>query len=418
MKLKIKTLSKKTLEVDCDEKITIEELKKQLSEKHGQGPAENIHLILKGKILPATRTVADLGLDAKKFIVLYKKPSRKKGVPGGPARTTATAPASSSQSSGTSPATTTPSASTATTTPTTPTPAPSAATTENKSTTTPTSSSNSDSKASATVSSASSDLVLGEKYNETVVGLMQMTGKSHEHVVMALRASFNNPNRAADLLFSGASMQSLAQMAAQMGGGGSSSGGSSGASGGASEGSSSGGGSGGGAVSPQLAQMLQGLQNSPQAGQLRQMFQQNPQAAVQFLQTIARDNPQLMQLIGQNREAFLQAIMGGGGGGGSSAAGPTGGSGGGPPGTMTVSLTLEEKEGLDNLVNMLGYSRDQVIRAFLICDRNIEYTANYLMNNESRQGMEGVEFTDGSNAGGGGSGETEEKKDEESKKPE
>eukprot|EP00954_Amorphochlora_amoebiformis_P020710 1341283-Amorphochlora_amoeboformis.AAC.1 len=43
---------------------------------------------------------------------------------------------------------------------------------------------------------------------------------------------------------------------------------------------------------------------------------------------------------------------------------------------------------------MLGYSRDQVIRAFIHCDRNIELTANYLMTYEQpgATGMQGVEF--------------------------
>eukprot|EP00467_Chlorarachnion_reptans_P015625 CAMPEP_0114519112 /NCGR_PEP_ID=MMETSP0109-20121206/18821_1 /TAXON_ID=29199 /ORGANISM="Chlorarachnion reptans, Strain CCCM449" /LENGTH=399 /DNA_ID=CAMNT_0001699813 /DNA_START=74 /DNA_END=1273 /DNA_ORIENTATION=- len=382
--INIKTLKRQKFTIEIDGKSTILELKKKIVETQKIGPVEDLNLIMKGKILPDSRDID--GLNIKGFLVLYKKPQKKKKVEAAssstptatpapvPAPAPAPAPAANTQSSGNTPA---PASSTSVSTETK---APTRAPTSSE-----------DAKASGVVSSASSGLVLGEQYNETVASLMGMTGRTNEEVVMALRASFNNPNRAAGLLLEGKSLQELSAMASQMGGGGSS--GSSGSGGGGAPQPSSGGTPqpSGGSGPPQNVQaMLQNLQNSPQAAQLRQLFQSNPQAAAGFLQNLAQTNPQLMQLINQNREGFLQAIMGSGGGGG-------GGGGGAPPGTMTITLTQEEKAGLDNLVMMLPYSRDQIIRAFIQCDRNLELTANYLMTYETPSGMEGVESTGQSN---------------------
>ena len=51
---------------------------------------------------------------------------------------------------------------------------------------------------------------------------------------------------------------------------------------------------------------------------------------------------------------------------------------GDPPGV--VSVTQEEKDAIDRLTSM-GFSRQRAIEAFLICDRNEEYAANYLFEN-------------------------------------
>uniref|UniRef100_A0A7S3ZG64 UV excision repair protein RAD23 n=1 Tax=Lotharella globosa TaxID=91324 RepID=A0A7S3ZG64_9EUKA len=85
-----------------------------------------------------------------------------------------------------------------------------------------------------------------------------------------------------------------------------------------------------------------------------------------------------------------------------------------PPGTTTIAISQEEKAGIDNLSSMLNMSRDQVVRAWIRCDRNLEWTANYLMQYESggQQGMEVSSPPAAAPSGGASEMKTEENKEE------
>lgn len=50
----------------------------------------------------------------------------------------------------------------------------------------------------------------------------------------------------------------------------------------------------------------------------------------------------------------------------------------GPGGSVGITVTPEEKGILDRLEGM-GYPRQKVLEAFLLCDRNEAAAANYLM---------------------------------------
>ncbi|EPY53938.1 Rad23 Rhp23 [Schizosaccharomyces cryophilus OY26] len=108
------------------------------------------------------------------------------------------------------------------------------------------------------------------------------------------------------------------------------------------------------------------LRNIPQFQQLRQIVQQNPQMLETILQQIGQGDPALAQAITQNPEAFLQLLAEGGDG-----ESPF------PSGGIQIEVTPEESQAIDRL-SQLGFDRNIVIQAYLACDKNEELAANYL----------------------------------------
>ena len=138
----------------------------------------------------------------------------------------------------------------------------------------------------------------------------------------------------------------LFEAAAQAGQRGSG-GGRSGGSGSSSGGSGSGGGAGGSAAAAAVAAGAGGggglgtldfLRNNPQFQQLRQVVQQQPHMLEPILQQVGAGNPQLAQLIGQNREQFLQLLSED-----VDDDAPL------PPGTQAISVTEEEREAIERV---------------------------------------------------------------------
>ena len=214
---------------------------------------------------------------------------------------------------------------------------------------------------------------------EATIGQLMDMGFEREMVVRALRAAFNNPDRAVEYLFSGipetedsqppqpaataapgaqqpAAPQSTGPNAAPLNLF-----------------------PPGGVPQPQEQTdpgALDFLRNNPQFRALRQMVRQNPDILPPMLQELGRHNPQLLQQINANQTEFVRLINEPIEGeedllGQMAAAG--GGEG-------VLQVTQEESEAIERLQSM-GFDRNRVIEAFFACDKNENLAANYLLNN-------------------------------------
>eukprot|EP00919_Chromeraceae_sp_WS-2016_P002416 GHVR01005852.1.p3 GENE.GHVR01005852.1~~GHVR01005852.1.p3 ORF type:complete len:102 (+),score=11.08 GHVR01005852.1:1858-2163(+) len=100
-------------------------------------------------------------------------------------------------------------------------------------------------------------------------------GFTREKCIQALRAAFNNEDRAVEYLINGIPEKPQQQIpTGEMG-----------------------------------AQVLAGLVNNPQFVQIRNLIRSNPAALQPVLQQIAQTSPQLYNLISQNPEAFERLIL-------------------------------------------------------------------------------------------------------------
>ncbi|XP_078115642.1 RAD23 homolog A, nucleotide excision repair protein b isoform X3 [Sander vitreus] len=228
---------------------------------------------------------------------------------------------------------------------------------------------------------AASILVTGPAYENLVSEIMCM-GYEREQVVAALRASYNNPDRAVEYLLMGipaeasdlpppepvrhsapanppapATQEPLQPPAALNTGLVS-----------ASQPSPA----RGGPVSTENP--LEFLRNQPQFQQMRQIIQQNPALLPALLQQLGRDNPQLLQQITRHQERFVQMLN-------EPRSGETEGDGAeaqGSPPTNYIQVTPQEKEAIERL-KALGFPEGLVIQAYFACEKNENLAANFLL---------------------------------------
>jgi len=244
---------------------------------------------------------------------------------------------------------------------------------------------------------AESALIVGDDYNRMVQNIMDM-GYPRDQVESALRASFNNPDRAVEYLLNGIPDQPVA------GGGGQ----------GRDEAalefllggrdqseaalSMEGEGDEGEDLVPGGDDPLAFLRSQPQFAQMRQVVQQNPALLNAILQQIGQTNPALLQMISQNQDAFFRMLTEPGGGVGTNpAVSTTSGraateaprSGGGvgdaqegeggdyfAPGVIHV--TPQDKEAIERL-KALGFPEHLVVQAYFACEKNENLAANFLL---------------------------------------
>ncbi|CAN1851643.1 Ubiquitin receptor RAD23c [Linum perenne] len=235
---------------------------------------------------------------------------------------------------------------------------------------------------------AASNLVAGTNLEGTVQQIIDMGGGiwDKETVIRALRAAYNNPERAVEYLYSGIPEQAeAAPVPAPVTG------------------------QPANPAAPQATQAavpaaippagpnanpldlfpqglptaaaaggagagnLDFLRNSQQFQALRAMVQANPQILQPMLQELGKQNPNLMRLIQDHQADFLRLINepveGGEEGilGQLAAAMP-----------QSVTVTAEEREALDRLEAM-GFDPQIVLEVFFACNKNEELAANYLL---------------------------------------
>uniref|UniRef100_A0A2I3HFT4 UV excision repair protein RAD23 n=1 Tax=Nomascus leucogenys TaxID=61853 RepID=A0A2I3HFT4_NOMLE len=390
MQVTLKTLQQLTFWIDIDPDETVKALKEKIESEKGKDafPVAGQKLIYAGKILNDDTALKEYKIDEKNFVVVMVTKPKAVSTPA-PATTQQSAPAS----------TTAVTSSTATTVAQAPTPVPALAPTSTPASITPASvtASSEPAPASATkqekpaekpaetpvaTSPTATDrkfflkILTGQSYENMVTEIMSM-GYEREQVIAALRASFNNPDRAVEYLLMGIPGDRESQavvdppQAASTGAPQSSAVAAAAATTTATTTTTSSGG-----------HPLEFLRNQPQFQQMRQIIQQNPSLLPALLQQIGRENPQLLQQISQHQEHFIQMLnepvqeaggQGGGGGGGSGGIAEAG------SGHMNyIQVTPQEKEAIERL-KALGFPEGLVIQAYFACEKNENLAANFLL---------------------------------------
>ncbi|EGS20737.1 putative excision repair protein [Thermochaetoides thermophila DSM 1495] len=363
MKITIKDLKQNKFTVEAEPTDLISTVKQKIADSQGWDPKSQ-KLIYSGKILKDEDTVESYKIEEKGFVVcVVQKPKAEPK----------SAPAAGS-SSAAAPATPAPAQTSTPAAPAAPAPAAAPAPTAAAAPATPT-----PTRTDPEAFRDPNSLAIGAARAEAIAN-MEAMGFERSQIDIAMRAAFNNPERAVEYLLNGIPphLQQEAQpsrspagasaapsaapaapeddnvnlfdLAAQQG-----------------RGSGSRGASGAGAAAQQQGLgNLEWLRHNSQFQQLRQVVQQQPQMLEPILQTLSASNPQLAHVIATNPDQFLELLSETG-----DDDAPL------PPGAHQISVTEEERDAIERLVR-LGFTQDQAIQAYFACDKNEELAANFL----------------------------------------
>ncbi|KAM4719519.1 UV excision repair protein RAD23 homolog B [Anableps anableps] len=383
MLITLKTLQQQTFKIDIDEEETVRTLKERIEKEKGKDifSVAGQKLIYAGKILSDETPLKDYNIDEKNFVVvMVTKPKATSAV----TQTSSTASAPSTTTPAAPPAASSspekPAEPTSTEKPEAKPEERPPSTSEPSSTSSGSSGSSETSPSSNLFNEAVSTLVTGSSY-DAMVNEMMLLGFGREEVVAALRASFNNPDRAVEYLLSGVATRDQGPAPGPDATVPPASGAPAAPSGGVNAPANTG-------SSPSAAagtNPLSFLRNQPQFQVMRQLIQQNPALLPTLLQEIGRENPELLQEISSHQEQFIQMlnepnpdpVPAGGGGGAGGAAGMGGGTPGGGQ-TSYIQVTPQEKEAIERL-KALGFPEGLVIQAYFACDKNENLAANFLL---------------------------------------
>ncbi|GLT34467.1 hypothetical protein SLA2020_089780 [Shorea laevis] len=375
MKIFVKTLKGSHFDIEVKPEDKVADVKKKIETVQGADvyPAAQQMLIHQGKVLADNTTLEENKVAENNFIVIMLSKNKSSS---GSSSTASIAPTAKAPQASSSPAALAPASSAPVATP-----APAASVAVSASVTSTSAGSEAD-----VYGQAASNLVAGSNLEGAIQQILDMGGGTWDRdtVVRALRAAYNNPERAVEYLYSGipeeAELPPVArppvsvpptnppvqpQQPAQpvppstgpnanpldlfpqglpnMG---------SGAAG---------------------AGSLDFLRNSQQFQALRSMVQANPQILQPMLQELGKQNPNLMRLIQEHQADFLHLINEPVEGGEGNILGQLADA---MPQTLTV--TPEEREAIERLEAM-GFDRATVLQVFFACNKNEELAANYLL---------------------------------------
>ncbi|OAY37050.1 ubiquitin receptor RAD23b [Manihot esculenta] len=363
MKLTVKTLKGSHFEIRVQPTDTVMAVKKNIEDVQGKDnyPCGQQLLIHNGKVLKDETTLADNKVSEDGFLVVMLSKSK-----------------TSVGSSSTQPAAAPTITPTSNSTPAIAVQAPVSKSTSASETATATAQTD-------TYGQAASNLVADNNLDQMIQQIMDIGGGNWdiETVTRALRAAYNNPERAVDYLYSGIpETVEVAVPVAHFPAGQATETGAAGAPPGSGapntsplnmfpqETLSAGGGDGGEGLGS-----LDFLRSNQQFQTLRSMVQANPQILQPMLQELGKQNPHLLGIIQEHHAEFLQLLSE-----------PLEGS----EGEMfeqvdqemphAINVTPAEQEAIERLEAM-GFDRALVVEAFLACDRNEELAANYLLEN-------------------------------------
>ncbi|CAA7038567.1 unnamed protein product [Microthlaspi erraticum] len=414
MKINVKTLKGNHFEIEVKPEDSVSDVKKNIETAQGADvyPAEKQMLIHQGKVLKDETTIEESKVAENSFIVIMMARGKTASTGASSASAGPTAQAKS-----TPPSTPQPSASLQTpnsvTTPATPPPTPAstpapapvaapvpmsapvpepepvpvpASIPASIPASTPTPDSAAAGSQADVYGQAASNLAAGSNLESTIQQILDMGGGTWDRdtVIRALRAAFNNPERAVEYLYSGIPEQPEVPPVARAPASG-----------------------GPPANPPTQAQQpapapasgpnanpldlfpqglpnvganpgagtLDFLRNSQQFQALRTMVQANPQVLQPMLQELGKQNPNLMRLIQDHQADFLRLINEP-----IEAGGESGNLFGeaGMPQPQAIQVTIEEREAIERLEAM-GFERALVLEVFFACNKNEELAANYLL---------------------------------------
>ncbi|KAG5068556.1 hypothetical protein AAZX31_01G074800 [Glycine max] len=384
MKVFVKTLKGTHFEIEVNPSDTLSEVKKNIETVQGADvyPAAQQMLIHQGKVLKDGTTLEENKVAENSFIVIMLSKTKSSS---GEGSTTSTAPSvkasATPTSTSVSAAPQAPASTGATPTPVTAPAAPASAAAPAPI------SSGSAVPESDIYGQAASNLVAGSNLEGTIQQILDMGGGSWDRdtVVRALRAAYNNPERAVEYLYSGIPEQAEAPPVTRE--------------------PASAQPANPPAAAPQAAQpasvpssgpnanpldlfpqglpnvgsgaagagSLDFLRNSQQFQALRAMVQANPQILQPMLQELGKQNPHLMRLIQEHQVDFLRLINE-----------PVEGGEGNILGQLAsampqaVTVTPEERQAIERLEAM-GFDRATVLEVYFACNKNEELAANYLL---------------------------------------
>ncbi|KAJ1020681.1 hypothetical protein NDA16_004073 [Ustilago loliicola] len=420
MKILIKSLAGGNFHLDAELTDTIGTIKSRIQKEQGHVP-ELQKIIFSGKILTDDKTVADCNIKEKDFlVVLVSKPKAPK-----PAA--AAAASSSSGAAAEKPTESAPAAAEAkkddtsaalTTAPAAGSDAAASNTTESNPTSTTATSGSTEGQTGSGGDSGS--FLTGGPLEAAMSSMMEM-GFEREQVQRAMRAAFNNPDRAVEYLMTGipehlanppqqqqqqrqqqqqtpsaggaapatpaaptsggaarvpatpatpspagrAGNLFEAAAAAQQAGGA--------ARGGAGAGAGAGGAGGTGGLLGEddgSGEQVIDLGNPAMLAQLQQLVQQNPAALQPLVQAIAQSNPQLAEAMNHDPQGVLSLLAGGAAGGaGEEMELPT-----------LAELSEEDRTGVEQIVAM-GIPEAKAIESYFMCGKNVEMAVQYYFEN-------------------------------------